>query len=1162
MWQKALRHATERIKINMSDQNHEKTPPVKSKKPSAYDEPFGIERTDPFAPSPAKKAAEPSTAEPPKKEPTRTSEKPREEKHTAGAEQEKKTSAPKKSSPTRKTQSPVKKAESASDAPEKDAPRRTQVTTAQPKKSNEKPKKSKHEHDTDKPRSERPAHKVLPYIFFVLALFIGITLILNLFCNLGNSLADNPSDHWVGVVGYGISFVLNGLFGPAVLTLPLLLVNLGIYWKRYVDHKIATSKIIVSLLFVISLGAVIHVFGLMAFAPDERALSAANLFSTGVQPTGGGLIGGGFGYMLYALCRFVGALIIGFLLILISLFYVLGMTPQHVWNYLRNRRKSHPKRKPTYSEESAQAASDRAKMEEKIRRTTAPRQASDIEEEDFESEAPIGAIRVVQSTPKKTAASKIAPMPLPRLDPNDGDDLFVPDAINEKMARMEEEESIANELAARQAAAAAAAQAAAQKPIDPASNRDAAVEPIFPKMQEGRAVRRVPRADRSFDLKTIFEDPIEPNATAVRKHAPVPPEVPLSPARPRPAVAQDKPAAKPAAPTQKPTAAPHAGTVSVAGSVRTPAAQKAGAQTAPPASKTKPAAATVKPTLSQATPQNRDFGLSNEEFEKLEAQQVTLPRAGEAKKPAPAAAQKKPATATTAAPTSKATTSDKNGKPKRYVFPPISYLHAPEPMSEENLAEIQANMEALATMLKSFHVAIEDNIRYACGPTVTRYEITPAPGVRVRSITNLADDIALALRAPGKIRIEAPIPGTNAVGIEVPNRTRSTIFLRELIESKPFQESKNKLTSCLGAGVAGEPLVFEINKMPHLLVAGTTNSGKSVCINTIIMSLIYRLTPDEIKFVMIDPKKVEFAVYQNIPHLMAPVVTAPTDAAGALQASVEEMERRYELFAQVGVRDIKGYAAATENDPDMPHLPYIVIIIDELADLMMSARDEVETAICRIAQKARAAGMHLIIGTQRPSADVVTGLIKSNVPSRIAFTVKSQIDSRVILDAIGAESLTGMSDMLFVPVGAMRNERVQGAFVSDKEVEKICEFIRATNGTAEYDTNFITKLKELASQCGNKGKGGDFVPSGDDGEKGADSKYADAVRIAIEEKRISTSLLQRKLEIGYSRAAKLIDRMQSEGYVSPPDGSKPRTVLITAEQYMENFVDNPEGETE
>ncbi|MBQ9774269.1 MAG: DNA translocase FtsK, partial [Clostridia bacterium] len=290
--------------------------------------------------------------------------------------------------------------------------------------------------------------------------------------------------------------------------------------------------------------------------------------------------------------------------------------------------------------------------------------------------------------------------------------------------------------------------------------------------------------------------------------------------------------------------------------------------------------------------------------------------------------------------------------------------------------------------------------------------------------------------------------------------------------------------------------------------------------------------------------------------------TAPTDAAGALQASVEEMERRYELFAQVGVRDIKGYAAATENDPDMPHLPYIVIIIDELADLMMSARDEVETAICRIAQKARAAGMHLIIGTQRPSADVVTGLIKSNVPSRIAFTVKSQIDSRVILDAIGAESLTGMGDMLFVPVGAMRNERVQGAFVSDKEVEKICEFIRATNGTAEYDTNFITKLKELASQCGNKGKGGDFVPSGDDGEKGADSKYADAVRIAIEEKRISTSLLQRKLEIGYSRAAKLIDRMQSEGYVSPPDGSKPRTVLITAEQYMENFVDNPEGETE
>ena len=445
--------------------------------------------------------------------------------------------------------------------------------------------------------------------------------------------------------------------------------------------------------------------------------------------------------------------------------------------------------------------------------------------------------------------------------------------------------------------------------------------------------------------------------------------------------------------------------------------------------------------------------------------------------------------------------------------------------------------------------------------SITGTAQAPAAGVRVRTITNLSDDIALALRSSGGIRIEAPSPGTNSVGIEVPNKTRSTIYLRELIESKAFTSSQSKLTACLGSGIAGEPLIFDIAKMPHLLIAGTTGSGKSVCINCIVMSLLYKAKPDEVKLIMIDPKKVEFSIYKNIPHLMAPVVTTPKDAAGALQAAVEEMERRFELFEQVGVRDIKGYNNNTKDDPDMPFLPYIVIIIDELADLMMTARDEVETAICRIAQKARAAGMHLIIGTQRPSADVVTGLIKANVPSRIAFAVKSQVDSRVILDHIGAEALTGRGDMLFVPIGSMRDTRVQGAFVDDKEVERICEFIRATNGTAEYDEKFISKLKELAAQCGNKGRsGGDFVPSGEDlGDKGADSKYADAVRIAIEEKRISTSLLQRKLEIGYSRAAKLIDRMQSEGYVSPPDGSKPRTILITAEEYMEKFIDNQGG---
>ena len=550
------------------------------------------------------------------------------------------------------------------------------------------------------------------------------------------------------------------------------------------------------------------------------------------------------------------------------------------------------------------------------------------------------------------------------------------------------------------------------------------------------------------------------------------------------------------------------------------------------------------------TTADQKFGLSDEEFEKLEASRTVPSRPGTQK---PSAGGAKAAPAARAAAAAKPSAPQALVKTKKYVFPPVSYLHEAVPMSAENEAEIAETVTQLQETLQNFHVSIKD-IQYACGPTATRYEVFPAPGVRVRSFLNLSDDIALALAAGG-IRMEAPIPGKSAVGIEVPNKNRATVFLRELIDSKAFKTASSKLTACLGSDIAGKPLLFDISKMPHLLVAGTTGSGKSVCINCTIMSILYKAKPDEVKLVLIDPKKVEFSIYKNIPHLMAPIVTTPKDAAGALQAAVEEMERRFEVFEEIGVHDLKGYNEITKNDPDMPYLPQIVIIIDELADLMMTAPDEVETAICRIAQKARAAGMHLIVGTQRPSVDVVTGLIKSNIPSRIAFTVASQVDSKTILDYAGAEKLAGRGDMLFAPIGALKPSRVQGAYVDEKEVERVCEFIRTTNGTAQYDEKFISKLKELAAQCGSKkgGGGGSELPSGTDSKDG-DSKYADAVRVAIEEKRVSTSLLQRKLEIGYGRAAKIIDRMQAEGIVSPPDGAKPRTILITPEEYMDRFL--------
>ena len=494
-----------------------------------------------------------------------------------------------------------------------------------------------------------------------------------------------------------------------------------------------------------------------------------------------------------------------------------------------------------------------------------------------------------------------------------------------------------------------------------------------------------------------------------------------------------------------------------------------------------------------------------------------------------------------------------------YVFPPVDMLALNKnPSNTDFSAELQDNARKLMETLKSFKVSIKE-ITYSRGPTITRYELKPEVGTRVRSIANLVDDIALSLATTG-VRIEAPIPNKPAVGIEVPNRERATVYLRDLIENSKFTDSKSRLTSCLGMDVGGNPVYFDIGKMPHLLIAGTTGSGKSVCINTIILSILYKSKPNEVKLILIDPKQVEFTVYENIPHLYCPIVSEPKKAAGALASAVSEMERRFELIKSVGVRNIEAYNEITANDPDMEYLPKMVIIIDELADLMMTARDEVETSICRLAQKARAAGIHVILGTQRPSVDVITGLIKANVPSRIACTVTSQVDSRTIIDVSGAENLIGYGDMLFAPVGASKPMRVQGAFVSDGEVENIVNFIKENNGNAKYNGEFIKSMEENAKNCGNKkGSSGSDTSSFEGASDGEDSKFSDAVKLAIEEGKISTSLMQRRLGVGYGRAAKIIDTMEQMGYVSKPDGNKPRRVLITMDEYMRRMVNDDLG---
>lgn len=494
---------------------------------------------------------------------------------------------------------------------------------------------------------------------------------------------------------------------------------------------------------------------------------------------------------------------------------------------------------------------------------------------------------------------------------------------------------------------------------------------------------------------------------------------------------------------------------------------------------------------------------------------------------------------------------------ENYQFPPVEILSRVQKKSIKGGAKaLTEKATKLQRTLYSFGVSAKvENI--SVGPAITRYELKPAEGVRVNKIANLADDIALNLAAES-IRIEAPIPGKQAVGIEIPNKEKEMVPLRDVIESDTFQDNKSKLSVALGKAVDGSVVLADIAKMPHVLIAGSTGSGKSVCINTIITSIIYNAKPSEVKLVMVDPKVVELSVYNGIPHLLIPVVTEPKKAAGALAWAVQEMDNRYNLFAKKGVRDLKGYNASIEKENDDEQmmgtgkLPQIVIIIDELADLMMVAAKEVEDSICRLAQKARACGMHLVIATQRPSVDVITGLIKANVPSRIAFAVSSQIDSRTILDQVGAEKLLGKGDMLFYPVGANKPIRVQGAFVSDEEVERIVDFVKS-NGVATYSEDILEKIE-------NSNKSDKEIEE-DNEDDDTDPLLMDAIDTVVEIGQASTSFIQRRFKVGYARAGRIIDQMEARGIISGYEGSKPRQVLITLDRLNELKMAKPPAET-
>ncbi len=482
-----------------------------------------------------------------------------------------------------------------------------------------------------------------------------------------------------------------------------------------------------------------------------------------------------------------------------------------------------------------------------------------------------------------------------------------------------------------------------------------------------------------------------------------------------------------------------------------------------------------------------------------------------------------------------------------YCFPPVELLKRPGGAAADGTSEMRENSRRLNETLASFKIEAHI-INVTRGPSVTRYEVELEQGVRLSKLTSAADDIALSLGASG-VRI-APVPGKiSVVGIEVPNRAVTTVSLREVIDSPEFSRAKSKSSFAVGKDIGGSCIIGNIAKLPHMLIAGTTGSGKSVCMNSIIISLLYKASPDDVKLIMVDPKMVELGIYNGIPHLLIPVVTDPKKAAGSLQWAVTEMMRRYKAMSDAGVRDLESYNSIVDSQQtDAKRLPQVVVIIDELADLMLVAAKEVEESICRIAQMGRAAGIHLVIATQRPSADVITGLMKANIPSRIAFAVASAMESRIILDTQGAEKLVGKGDMLFAPIGSGKPKRVQGCFVSDAEVEAVASYVKE-NYASTYDQQVMEEIEKKAAQTGNKSSAAASEPEPNDEELAGDEMLPAAVDVILETGQASVSMLQRRLKLGYARAARIVDEMEERGIVGPFQGSKPRVILVTKEQW-------------
>ena len=889
--------------------------------------------------------------------------------------------------------------------------------------------------------------------------------------------------------------VLFGLFGCGSFVLGAAVCCLAVQYTRGEDLIPKIFKLVLGLVF--ASGTVIVFSGLQTQGLSVFQMVAA-CYRNGVDAwLGGGALGALLGGNLLLLCGRPAANLIMLVLALCASLYIFDLTPAEVWQWLCGAFGGVHAKGAAIAQRSAERRAERAAARAELE---AEEELDEPEEEETEEEEP------------ETPAFHLG----------------IPDWLS---GVRNWGHKVTEELEAQEPAAQSEAQAA-QQPLAQPEPAAPAITPVKVSTSRPRASFDVDLGPDPSEVKAGGSEPIEPLIVGPGG------TFGQNPLRPEP-----KPAPQPI--VQDPVITDAADFFTKLEPPVQPETQPVSVSQEIPAVPIQPAVPAARVSVENAVAMRGEpdadgwISITAEPVDEKEINTLV------------AAAMEKPAAseqAAAAAPAEEAEPVDVF----QYKYPPIElFERSPEEADTAAQDELQANARKLVDTLESFgvHTKMRDISR---GPAVTRYELQPMAGVKISRITSLADDIALNL-AVADVRMEAPIPGKAAVGIEVPNRKRQAVNIRSVFESQSFQRMTSPLGIALGKDIAGTAQVADLCKMPHLLIAGSTGSGKSVCVNSIIMSLVFRSSPEDVKLLLIDPKVVELAEYNGIPHLLMPVVTEPKKAAGALGSAVQEMERRYRLFAENNVRDIKSFNRLAAESPDLEKMPYIAIIIDELADLMMVVGKDVEDSICRIAQKARAAGMHLIVATQRPSVDVITGLIKANIPSRIAFAVSSQVDSRTILDGSGAEKLLGQGDMLFMPVGAPKPTRIQGTFVRDEEISRVLDFIKSS-ATVQYDEAMIEAMEKHTIQDGKKGGSGADA----DDETDTDPMYNQAVEVVIDAGQASTSLLQRRCKLGYARAARIMDEMEQNGIIGPSEGAKPRAVLISRQQWLEMQMNRPD----